>query len=108
MVAVIFRLWPVGLAELHILVLAHLDAGNGAVAVPKFGGKPNHRRIKSANTLRRANRHVELDIGDAERDAPEPGGVRLIAAHAIAPGTGRLDVVVVLAEPKFGAFQLPG
>ena len=39
---------------------------------------------------------------------PKRAGVRLIAAHAIAPGTGRLDVVVVLAEGELGALELLG
>ena len=58
--------------------------------------------------LRGPDRHLELDIGDAERDAPEARGVRLIAAHAIAPGTGRLDIVVMLAERERGAVELLG
>ena len=58
--------------------------------------------------LRGPEGDVELDIGDAERDAPEPRGVRLVAAHAIAPGTYRLDMVVVLAEGEGGAGQFGG
>ena len=56
--------------------------------------------------FRGPNRNIELDIGNAERDAPEARGVRFVAAHAIAPGAGRLDMVVVLAEFERGAFQL--
>ena len=63
-------------------------------------------RIERANGLGRADRHVELDIGNAERDAAEARGVRLVAAHAIAPGAGRLDMVVVLAERERRALEL--
>src|ERR1700676_5332978 len=107
MVAVEFRLRPVGLAELQILVLGHPSARHRAVAVPEFGRYPHELRIEGANALRGPDRDLELDIGNAERDAPEARGVRLIAAHPIAPGTGRLDVVVVLAERESGAFELP-
>src|SRR3982074_1958137 len=106
MVAVVIRLRPVGLAELEILILRHLHARDRSVAVPEFGGYPHDLRIEGANALRRPGRYLELDIGDAERDAPEAGGIRLIAAHAIAPGTGGLDVVVVLGERERGAVQL--
>ena len=62
--------------------------------------------IERADAFRGPDRYVELDIGNAERDAPEARGVRLVAAHAIAPGADGLDMVVVLAECERGAFQL--
>ena len=52
------------------------------------------------------DRHVELDIGNAERDPSEAVGIGLIDAHAIAPGAGGLDVIIVLAEGEGGAFEL--
>jgi hypothetical protein len=59
---------------------------------------PDRRR----DAFRGPDRHVELDIGNAERDAPEARGVRLVAAHAVAPRADRLDMVVVLVP---GAMQ---
>src|SRR4029078_11603963 len=84
-VAVIFALRPIGLAEQQLLALSGLHARDGADAVPEFGRHSHDLRIESANPLRASDRHVELDIGNAERDASETRGVRLIAAHAIAP-----------------------
>src|SRR5580692_10211188 len=98
MVAVVFRLRPIGLAELQILILSDPDARHGTVVVLELGRYPHDLRIEVANALRRPGGHLELDIGDAKRDAPEAGGVRLIAAQPIAPGACRLDVVVVLTE----------
>ena len=43
-----------------------------------------------------------LDIGNAEIDAAEAGGVRLVQADGVAPRAGRLDVVVVLGEVELG------
>ena len=108
MVAVVVRLRAVGLAELEVLVLAHPGARHGAVAVFQLGGYCHDLRIEIGNALRRPEGDIEFDIGDAERDAPEPRGVRLVAAHAIAPGTYRLDMVVVLAEGEGGAGELCG
>src|ERR1700722_13066514 len=88
-----------------MLVVAHLHGRDGGIAVPEFGRHPHDLWIKLANAFRGARRHLELDIGDAERDAPEARGVRLITAYAIAPGTRRLDMIVVLAKGKFRAFQ---
>src|ERR1700723_3384638 len=103
MVAVIVRLRPVGLEKQEMLAVADLHPRNGAVAIVQFGRHRHELRIEGANAFRGPDRNFELDIGYAERDAPEPRGIRLKAAHAIAPGTDRLDVIVVLAERKFGA-----
>ncbi len=108
MVTIEIALRPIGLAELQILILSHLRARDSAVAVLEFGLYPHDLRIEGANAFRSPGRYLELDIGDAERDAPEARGIRLIAAHAVAPGTGRLDIVVVFAEPERGALELPG
>src|ERR1700682_2269844 len=108
MVAVVIRLRPIGLAELQILVLGHLHARHGAIAVPKFSGHPHDLWIKGANAWCGPDRDLEFDIGDAERDAPEARGVRLITAHAIAPWTNRLDMVVVLAERERRTVELFG
>ena len=67
------------------------------------GGYPHDLRIKGADAFHGPGRYLELDIGDAERDAPEARGIRLMAAHAIAPGARRLDVAVMLAERERGA-----
>src|SRR5713226_3843005 len=98
MVAVVIRLRPIGLAELQILVLGHLHARHGAIAVGKFSGHPHDLRIEGANAWCGPDRALEFDIGDAERDAPEAHSIPRMAAHAIAPRTNRLDVVVVLAK----------
>src|SRR5260370_10262895 len=108
MVTIEIALRPIGLAELQILILSHLRARDSTVAVFEFGLYPHDLRIEGANAFRSPNRYLEFDIGDAERDAPEARGIRLIAAHAVAPGTGRLDIVVVFAEPERGALALPG
>src|SRR5450631_2209963 len=108
MVAVIIRLRPIGLAKLQILVLTHLRARDLTVAVAEFGLDSHDLGIEGADALRGPGRYLELDIGDAEHDAPEARGIRLIAAHAIAPRTCCLDVVVVLSESERGALQLPG
>src|SRR5437868_13136643 len=98
MMPVVLRLGPFGLAELHVLILADLDPRHRGVAVEEFGLHPHDRRIEGADRLRGAGRHVELDIGNAERDAPEARGVWLIAAYPVAPGADRLDMVVMFGE----------
>src|SRR6201991_3283175 len=108
MMAIVVGLRPVGLAELEMLVAAHLDMRDGGVAVLQLGRYAHDLGIEIANALRGADRHVELDIGDAERDAPEARGVRLVATHPVAPRARRLDIVVVLAEGKRGALELVG
>src|SRR5262245_43231380 len=108
MVAVVFGLRPVGLAEVQLLVPAHLDARHGAIAGAEFGGHSHDLRIERTDARRGANGHIELDIGDAERDAAETSGVRLMASNAIAPWAYGLDIVVVLREFERGAFELPG
>ena len=108
MVAVVIRLWPVGLAELQILILAHFGTRHGVVTAFHLSRDSHHLGIESENGFCGPDRHVELHIGNAERDAPKTPGVRLVAAHAIAPGAGRLDIIVVLAEGEFGALELFG
>src|SRR5207253_6410758 len=99
-VAVELRLLPVALAELQILLLPDLGARDGAVAVRQRSRNSHDLRIERANAVRSAGRHLEFDIGNAERNGPEARGIRLIAAQAVAPGTCRLDMVVALAERK--------
>src|SRR5215213_4660089 len=96
--AVEFRLWCIGLAELQVLVLAYQGARDGAVAVRYPRRRSKDRRIEIGDALRGADRHVELDVGNAERDTAEACGVRLVDAHAVAPRTRRLDIIVVFAE----------
>src|SRR5258706_4823238 len=98
MMAVVIRLRPIGLAELQILVLAHLHARHGTIAVRKLGGHPHDLWIEGANAWCSPDRDLEFDIGETDRDAPEARGVRLIAAHAIAPWPNRPDMAVVLAK----------
>src|SRR5262245_53225726 len=105
MVTVVVRLRGIGLAELQILVLSHLHARQRTVTILKFGLYPHDLRIEGANALCSPSRHCELDIGDAERDAPEARRIRLMAADAIAPGTCGFDVVILLVECEGGAFQ---
>src|SRR3954453_6710932 len=106
MVAVIVRLRAVGFAEPEILVLAHLHLCDRGVAVLQLGRDAHDLGIERANAWCGPERHVELDIRDAERDAPEALSIRLVAAHPIAPWAYRLDVVVMLAERKRGALEL--
>lgn len=105
MVAVVIRLRSVGLAELEVLVLAHLRPRHGAVAVVELSGYSHDLGIEIGDRLRSADRDIEFDIGNAERDTAEPCGVRLMAAYAIAPRAYRLDIIVVLAEGESGAGQ---
>src|SRR5258705_6638649 len=105
---VVIRLAPVGLAELQILILSDLDARYRAVAVLEFALHPHDLGIERANAFRSPNRHVEFDIGNAERDAPEARSIRLVAAHAIAPGADGFDIIIVFAERERGAFELFG
>ena len=66
---------------------------------------PTNFGIELGNGLGRADGHVELDIGDAKANASEAGRIGLEDAHGIAPGAGRLDIIVVLAEGEFGVAQ---
>ena len=104
--AVELGLRPVGLAELQNLILADLDPRHGVITVQELCRHPHNLRIEGADRFRGACRHVELDIGNAERDAPEARRVRLIAAHAVAPGADRLDMVIMLGECERRSFQL--
>src|SRR5215510_808705 len=103
---IVFRKRPVGLAEDEILVLADLDPSGGAVGIGDGRGRTDHRRVESRDAARGADRHVELDIGHAERDASEARKVGLVAANPVAPWAGRLDVVVMLREGEPGALEL--
>src|SRR3954451_6589004 len=99
MMAIIFRERPVGLAEDQLLVAADLDMRGLAIAVLlDIGERAEHLAIKAGNALRGALRNRELDIGNAEIDLAETLLVRLKEAELVAPGAGRLDVVVVLVE----------
>src|SRR5712664_4000790 len=108
MVAVVIRLRPIGLAELQMLVLAHLHTRYGTIAVLELGGHPHDLWIERANALCGPDRYIELDIGNAECNTPKARGVRLVAAHAIAPWTSRLDMVVMLAERECGTVEFFG
>src|SRR4051794_10482096 len=95
MMPVKFGKRPVGLAENQLLVAADLDMRGLAVAVLlDIGERAEHLAIKAGNPLRGALRNRELDIGNAEIDLAETLLVRLKEAELVAPGTGRLDVVV--------------
>ncbi|MBA7480156.1 hypothetical protein ES707_15603 [subsurface metagenome] len=96
---------PVGLAELQILLLADFRAGDGAVTVLERRRDSHDLGIEGRDALRRSERHVEFDIGNADRNRSEARFVRLIDTHPVAPGAGRRDMVVVLAIAKGGAFQ---
>jgi hypothetical protein len=103
--AVELRLRTVGLAKLHVLVLAHLDAGERAIAVLHLRRRSHDGRIEIRNAPGGADRHVELHIRYPERNTPEARRVRLMAAHAIAPRTDRLDVIIVLGKAEFRAVE---
>src|SRR5205807_8709837 len=90
-----------GLAKLHVLVLAHLNARERAIAVLQPRWRSHDRRIEIRDAPGGADRHVEFHIRDSKRDTPEARRVRFVAAHAIAPRTDRLDVVVVFGKSEF-------
>ncbi len=104
--AVELRLRRVGLAELQMLVLAHQGAGERTVAVLHLRGRSEDRGIEIRDAFRGADRHVELHVGNSERDAPEARRIRLIAAHAIAPRARRLDIIVVFGKAELRAVEL--
>ena len=73
-----------------MLVLADGDLRGGAVAVHHLRRHVDHLLVEIRDALGGADRHVELDIGDAEIDAAEARGVRLVQADGVAPRAGRL------------------
>src|SRR5438270_12366284 len=103
---VVVRLRGIGLAELQILILANFRARQSAVLGFQFGWYSHEFWIERANAFGRPARHLKLDIGDAERDATEARGIRLIAAQAIAPRTCPFDEVLVLAKCGRGGLRL--
>src|SRR5262245_54643088 len=103
---VVVRQGAVGLTKHEILVLADLDARGRAVAISHGCWRADHCGIKGRNPAHSADRHVELHIRHPEGDAAEARNIRLIAADAVAPRAGRLDVVVMLGEAEPGALEL--
>ncbi|WP_229187875.1 hypothetical protein [Bradyrhizobium oropedii] len=77
-----------------------------AVVIRNARGDAHDFEIEPADRFSRAARHLEFDIGHAERDASEPLGVRFKAAQPVAPGANGLDVIVALAIAERGAFEL--
>ena len=89
-----------------MLILADSDLRRGAVAVHDLRRNVDHLLVELGDALRRADRHVEFDVGNAEIDAAEALGVWLVQADGVAPRAGRLDVVVGLDEIELGVGEL--
>ncbi len=103
---IVVRQGAIGLSEHQILVLADFDARGRAVAIGHSRGRADHRGIEGRNPARSADRHIELHVGHAERDAAETRDIRLVAANAVAPRAGCLDEIVMLAEAELGTLEL--
>src|SRR5262245_19089146 len=105
-VPVIGLLGLVGLAEVPVLLLAHLHAGLADVCALDHGRERAHDvAIETRDAVRRAGTDVELDIGHPQHDAAEAGLVRRMNVDAVAPGADRLHAVVAFAEVEFRSFQ---
>src|SRR6516164_1550998 len=105
-VPVIGLLGLVGLAEVPVLLLAHLHAGLADVCALGHG----HERaqdiaIETRDAVRRAGTDVEFDVGHPQHDAAEAGLVWRMNVDAVAPGADRLHAVVAFAEVEFRSFQ---
>src|SRR6202040_3901266 len=105
-VIVELRLRAVGLAEQQLLIVPDHDAGSGALAVALDPGRHlDHAAIELGDAVRRADRHVELDVGNAEIERPKARRIGLMAAHAVAPRAGRLDVIVLFGKAEAGSLE---
>ncbi len=91
-VAVKIRPVALGLAERQLLLVADPDMDRARLAVViQTGARPEDLAVEARDAGGRPNRDIELDVGHAEIDRPEPVGVRSMKPEAVAPGTGRLD-----------------
>src|SRR4029077_20332720 len=79
-----------------LAVAVLLDARDGAQHLP----------IKAGDTLGGPLRHRELDMGNAEIDLAEALVVRAVEMDPVAPGAGRLDVVLMILKLEFGVGEL--
>src|SRR5262249_32839137 len=103
---VIRLLGLVELAEVPVLLLAHLHAGLADVSALDHGRKRAHDlAIETRDAVRRAGTDVELDVGHPQHDAAEAGLVWRMNVDAVAPGADRLHAVVAFAEVEFRSFQ---
>src|SRR6202030_386870 len=84
--AVVFWLRPVGLAKHQALILSDFHGSSDVGAILDLRRNAHDLRVEFAITLGATDGSVEFDIGNAERDTPETGGVRLVATQAVAPG----------------------
>src|SRR6185503_16454968 len=90
-VTVVRRQLAPGLGGVQLLVAA--DGHRGA-ALLRGRRRAHHVRIEARDAVRRAGWNVEVDVDDAELDRAVLRG-RRVAAHARAPGIGRLDAVLL-------------
>ena len=93
------------LAEHELLVVA--DGGvrrHRAVGPADCGQRAHDLTIELSDAVRSTNRHVELNIGHAERDRPEPL-VGRVAAEPVAPWASRIDVVIVHRKVELSAVE---
>src|SRR5262249_11828169 len=104
--AVIWQFGLAGFTEIPVLLLADLNAGGTAAAVPDHRGQRTHHfAVEPRNALGRTGTNVELDIGHAEHDAAKAVFVRRMNVDAIAPRAHGLHAVIALAELEFRSFQ---
>src|SRR5436190_1806046 len=99
MVAIVVGQRPIAFAKYQML--SHADHYFRVAPFRIFGdraGCPNHAPIELNNSRSGADRHIELDVGHAEHDPPESVFVGRMAADAVAPWRGRLDVSFALGE----------
>src|SRR6266568_2471820 len=105
-VPVIGLLGLVGLAEVPVLLLAHLHAGLANTCALDHGRERTHDvAIETRDAVCRAGTDVERDVGHPQHDAAEAGLVRRMNVDAVAPGADGLDAVVVFTEVEFRSLQ---
>jgi hypothetical protein len=101
-VAVESRGGGVRLAEDEMLAGADRGARKPpALVLGHVAFRAQHLAVEAGDAVERAARHLQLDIRHAEHHAAE-ALAGAVAADAVAPGAGRLDVVVVLLESEPG------
>src|SRR5262249_31932271 len=96
----------IGLAEVPVLLLAHLHAGFRRVSVLDDGRKrAHHLAIETRNAMRGAGTDVERDVRHAQHDTAKAVRVRRMHVDAVTPRADRLDTIVAFAEVELRSFQ---
>src|SRR6476620_2849822 len=105
-VAVIRLLRLFCLAEVPVLLLAHLYSSLAAVSVLDHRRERAHDiAIEAGDAVRGAGAHVEFDVRHPQHDTAEAVLVRRMDVDAIAPRADGLDAVVGFAEVELGPLQ---